>query len=286
MLFSFVILHYNSLQETIKCVNSIKETQKGTDFNIVIVDNNSPDGSGKELAQLWEHEPQIKFIHNELNLGFARGNNVGFRYAKYELKSDFIILQNADTEVLQDDFQNLIVEEYKRSGFSVLGPFVKTPHPPYTTNPGRNSIPNVSYFKKRLRMYRLHYYLTFVHLDGLFSRYHLRQISNSLKKDEIHETVYNVKLHGCFMVFSPIYISKFDGLNDKTFMFNEEDLLFLRLKRNNLISVYLPSVEIFHEEDASTNNVYKAENKKNRFIYKCKIQSTKVMIKELEELNK
>ena len=283
MRFSFVILHYNSLEETLKCVESIKHTQKGTDYRIVIVDNNSPDGTGNELERQLGQEEDVTIIHSKQNLGFARGNNLGFHYAKYELKSDFIILQNADTMVLQEEFQKLVTDEYKQSEFAVLGPLVKTPHPPFNSNPGTDKLPDIDDFKKQLLKYRLHYYLTYLHLDGILTRYHIKKVGPSLIRniDIINHKAYNVKLHGCFLVFSPQYIKKFDGLNDKTFLFNEEPLLFIRLRQNNLISVYLPQVVIFHKEDASTSNTYSAENTKNRFIYKCKIQSTKVVIDEL-----
>ena len=288
MRFSFVILHYNSLEETVKCVDSIKCTQKGKDFKIVIVDNNSPDGSGSKLEQLFGEDELIVVLRNKQNLGFARGNNVGFNYAKYELKSDFIILQNSDTMVLQDDFQKLVTEEYASSGFAVLGPFIKTPHPPFNSNPGPTSIPGISFFKNKLLKYRLHLLFTYLHIDWFFIRLHQRKISSSMDKDDgkTRKRAYNVRLHGSFMVFSPRYIELFDGLNEKTFLFEEENLLFLRLRQNGLTSVYLPQVEIFHEEDASTNNSFKAENKKNRFIYKCKIQSAKIVINELLQNSK
>lgn len=283
MRFSFVILHYNSLEETFECVKSIKRTQKGTDYRIVIVDNNSPDGSGKKLERELRQEDDVIIIHSEQNLGFARGNNLGFHYAKYELKSDFIILQNADTKVLQEEFQKLVTEEYQQSGFAVLGPFVKTPHPPFNSNPGPNKIPEIRYYKRKLLKYRLHLFLTYLHLDGILTRYHVKQVAPILTRniDKINDKAYNVRLHGCFWVFSPQYVQKFDGLNDKTFLFNEEDLLFIRLKQNNLSSVYLPKIVIYHKEDASTDNSLATENTKNRFIYKCKIQSTKVIINEL-----
>ena len=288
MRFSFVILHYNSLEETIKCVESIRRTQKGTDYKIVIVDNNSPDGSGKKLERQLGQEEDLVIILSEKNLGFARGNNLGFHYAKYKLKSDFIILQNADTMVLQEDFQKLVIEEFHQSGFAVLGPFIKTPHPPFNSNPGAKVIPDIDDFKKQLLKYRLHFILTYLHLDGVLTRYHLKKVEHILARnvDRINERAYNVWLHGCFWVFSKKYIDKFDGLNDKTFLFNEEPLLFLRLRQNNLVSVYLPQVVIFHQEDASTDNSVAVGNKKNRFIYKCKIQSTKVVIDEIVEYKK
>src|SRR5690606_2838553 len=43
----------------------------------------------------------------------------------------------------------------------------------------------------------------------------------------------DVQLHGSCLIFSPIYIKKFDGLFDKTFMYYEEDILFYLCKKNN-----------------------------------------------------
>lgn len=89
------------------------------------------------------------------------------------------------------------------------------------------------------------------------------------------------ELHGCFWVFTPNYISKFDGINSKTFLYNEEPLLFLRCIKYNLKTVYLPELVVFHKEDSSTNSInFKGEVFKRRFVYKHLIKSKWILIAE------
>ena len=102
--FAFVILHYIAIEDTKRCVYSILENCKENDVNIVIVDNASPDNSGKELEKIFKENENIKIIINKENLGFSAGNNVGFKYVKKYIKSDFIILCNNDTYLLDDKF--------------------------------------------------------------------------------------------------------------------------------------------------------------------------------------
>ena len=82
--FAFVILHYMTKQETIDCVASILEKTKAEPMkvSIVIVDNASANGTGRELQQLYQGAENIYVILNPENLGFAQGNNVGFEFAK------------------------------------------------------------------------------------------------------------------------------------------------------------------------------------------------------------
>lgn len=87
-------MHYQALNETLVCVNSILKLYK--DVNIVIVDNSSPNNSGNKIKNLFLDCSNIKVIINDENKGFARGNNVGYKYAK-EHGADFIIQVNNDT---------------------------------------------------------------------------------------------------------------------------------------------------------------------------------------------
>ena len=91
--FTFVILHYYTIEDTVNCVQSIKEIETyGNNVKIVIVDNASPNRTGKLIQEKYIDDPQIHVILSSENLGFANGNNLGFEYAKKQLKSDFIIL--------------------------------------------------------------------------------------------------------------------------------------------------------------------------------------------------
>ena len=147
MKFSFVILHYNALSDTIECIDSIKKCV-GADCAIVVVDNKSPNGTGAELEERYKGDAQVTVILNEKNEGFARGHNVGFRYAKENQNPDFIVMLNNDTLILQNDFAALVEKEYAQTQFAVLGPVIQTPHKPYSSNPGPSKLPSEKWFRK------------------------------------------------------------------------------------------------------------------------------------------
>ena len=70
------------------CLNSIFD-QTYRDFQVLIVDNNSQDGTADFIRRNY---PQANIIQNSKNLGFAKANNQGFRMTK----TDFILLCNQD----------------------------------------------------------------------------------------------------------------------------------------------------------------------------------------------
>lgn len=77
----YVILHFKNLDDTIKCVKSLKNT---TDHSsrYIVVDNGSGDGSGEKLKQLYGNDTQCDVLLLPKNVGFSKGNNEGYRYAK------------------------------------------------------------------------------------------------------------------------------------------------------------------------------------------------------------
>lgn len=281
MKFSFVILHYNALSDTIECIDSIKKCV-GADCAIVIVDNKSPNGTGAELEERYKVDAQVTVILNEKNEGFARGNNVGFRYAKENQNPDFIVMLNNDTLILQNDFPALVEKEYAQTQFAVLGPVIQTPHKPYSSNPGPSKLPSEKWFRKYVLKNKVKLVLNYMFGLDLFYEWLVRKVFGEKDKkfDEslLAHRAENVVLHGSFLIFSKDYISKFDGLNDRTFLYQEERLLFLRLQQNHLKSVFSPNIEIFHKEDAATKTVSVKSKLKRRFQYKNYIASVNVLL--------
>lgn len=121
-------------------------------------------------------------------------------------------------------------------------------------------------------------------------------LKSLLKSNEKQQTNYhdneqiNVQLHGACLIFSPLYVSKFDGLYDKTFLYMEEDILFYTMQKENYKTLYSPDIKIIHKEDGSTDFVYKENSKKRRFIYKNLIKSSRIYLDyinnyELEKYN-
>lgn len=108
---SVIIINYNTKEITSQCINSIFEQTKSVSFEIILVDNNSTDGSKEQFSL----DNRIIYIYNSQNIGFGGANNIGYQYAKGE----YIFLLNSDTILLNDAisiFYNKIKELPKDVG--------------------------------------------------------------------------------------------------------------------------------------------------------------------------
>ena len=104
MNFVFLILHYCVPDMTIECIETIRERIAYKSYQIVVVDNASPDGSGRTLREKYADDSDIHILLNQENEGFARGNNTGYRYAVQNLHPDFLVVMNNDVLMIQPDF--------------------------------------------------------------------------------------------------------------------------------------------------------------------------------------
>lgn len=278
----YVILHYQAINETLDCVESIKKVCDQNDV-IIIVDNCSPNGSGKNLFEKFKNETGIKVVLNLENLGFAKGNNVGYIIAKQEYKCDFIVMLNNDTLMIQCDFRDKLIAAYERYYFAVMGP--KILQKDGRVNSSNPSIPvHTSIFRARIGQVSnyVRYLLAVLGLDIVFG-----QLVDKKKESVncVEVLLEDVQLSGCCWIFSKDYIERFNGINSETFMYLEEILLYIRVKKAGLKIIYNPELEIMHLEDAATLEAFKGKTKKARqFKYRCQMQSFKVLIKELSNL--
>ena len=287
--FVFIILHYNTLNDTIKCINSILKYKEKYDVKIIVIDNGSANKSGIELKKIYKDNKDIIIKLLSRNLGFSAGNNIGYEIAKKELKADFIIMCNNDTYLLQNNFFKKIIDEYNDSNFAVLGPQILLKN--NNINPICDEVPSIKLAKKQLLRFKIDYFLNKYYLIKFLN--FIRNIKRKMfkkksegKRKDVNLRYENIVLHGCFLIFSNQYISKFQGLPSKTFLYREEELLFLELKRYNLKSVYNPNIKIFHSDDSATNSIASTSRDKAMFKDKHQINSTKILIDELKKNRK
>jgi len=285
---AFVILHYCAIEDTFACVDSIQRKIDTEHYEIVIVDNHSPDNSGADLLKRYASVDKIKVLINDENMGFAKGNNVGFSFAKKELGCDFIVLLNNDTLIVQDDFFAVILDEYHKSDFSVLGPKIITPKPPFDDNPGRDFILSEQHLDKYILKIKTHLFFNYLRVEGTLNKMLklLKKKSKSAstkKAEKVELRCENVQLHGCCWIFSPTYVKLLDGIDSRTFLYKEEEILYTQMMRRGLKTVYNPALKVYHKEDASTNSINSRPYLKRRFIYKNLLESTVVLKKVLNE---
>lgn len=97
---SVILVNWNGRHFLGPCLQAL-EAQTFRDFEIVLVDNASADGSPEWVA---EHYPDVRIVRSERNLGFAEGNNRGFEVARGE----FLVLLNNDTVAEPGFLQELL----------------------------------------------------------------------------------------------------------------------------------------------------------------------------------
>ncbi|MBQ8134245.1 MAG: glycosyltransferase family 2 protein [Clostridia bacterium] len=286
---AFVILNYRTFTHTIECVQNIKfKMDEDTAYHIVIVDNASSDESGKHLQKKYEDDEDVTVILNHTNSGFAKGNNIGFEYAKNTLKAKYIVLLNSDTRIMTENIYLAIDQEYLESKAGVIGPLILSGDDKFSSNPMRiqklskNDVDSmIKEYKNRLwalengffgNVYGKIYDFGF-RLKAKIKRIHNKSANQAVNRIKKHE---NVVLHGSFMIFTPTYINKFDGLDSRTFMYAEEDLLYERCKQNDIKTVYLPNIIVYHYEKAATS-VERTDKQKKIFYYKNSVESLSVL---------
>lgn len=291
-----VILHYIGLEDTIECVESFLANCHDTD--IVIVDNASPNNTGTVLLEKYNNNPRVNIVLNEVNLGFSGGNNVGISYALNHYEFDFLILANNDTVILDDRFVQLVKETYTETKYAVLGPMILTADGRCDSNPlyylpytREKALNDINYHSRRISaikhpVYGLAYgsYKKIKRRLGFdnSTRYN-RKKAEGIEIITPHE---NVVLHGSFLVFSQEYFKLFSGLDARTFLYAEEDILFQHCIHNSLKLYYNPQIVVFHKEGRSVKNQLENQKEKDLFFSEYAIKAINAYLELLDELER
>jgi GT2 family glycosyltransferase len=98
---SIIVVSYNTRELTLACLNSVIEQTTGIDYELIVVDNASEDGSAAAIAQA---APSARLIALERNIGFARANNLAAKRACGE----FLLLLNPDTVLLDHAVERVV----------------------------------------------------------------------------------------------------------------------------------------------------------------------------------
>ncbi|MBU4016908.1 glycosyltransferase family 2 protein [Patescibacteria group bacterium] len=112
-LISIIIVNYNGKKWLKKCLDSLYD-QTYKNFEIIFVDNNSPDDSNDYIE---EEYPEVKIIKSNKNLGFGGGNNLGID----RTEGEFILLLNNDTW-LNNNFLENMLKYYLHNKFDIIAP--------------------------------------------------------------------------------------------------------------------------------------------------------------------
>lgn len=259
---SFVILHYLVTEETIHCTDSILNHMKD-DFNVIIVDNASPNDSYAKLTEYYQHCKKVTVITNTGNSGYAAGINFGYRFACDHYQPDFIVTMNNDMEIKQSDFAEKLAEIFNRTHFYVLGPDIYSTSALRHQNPEKRcmlSLADVDHeiaFIKEKQTQQLRLRLKgFLKQSRIIESWYYKLKRRLTKEQKVTEERIGETLHGSCYVFSRLFINaRSYALFPKTKFYCEAQVLDYECKRDGMKQLYAPELVVYHHEDVATNQV-------------------------------
>jgi N-acetylglucosaminyl-diphospho-decaprenol L-rhamnosyltransferase len=98
---SIIYVNWNSIDYIHESIDSVYQNTSGVEFEIIVVDNASPEGNVDLLRAAF---PEIIIVKSATNLGFARANNLGFQYSK----GDYILFLNPDTKLVSPAINTML----------------------------------------------------------------------------------------------------------------------------------------------------------------------------------
>jgi Predicted glycosyltransferases len=111
---SIIYVNWNSLDYLRESIASVYQFTRHTEFEIIVVDNASPEGGIDEISQAF---PQVTVIPSTRNLGFAGANNLGFAHSSGE----YILLLNPDTQLFESSIDIMMDRAQKLSNAGIIG---------------------------------------------------------------------------------------------------------------------------------------------------------------------
>lgn len=290
--FAFIVLHYKAREATLACVESILTLEKAQEdiVDIVVVENGCHDGIETYLGEHIDADliGDVSVVVSEENLGFARGNDLGFTYAKREIDPDFYVVCNNDVIFKQKDLCAVLAASYADRRFDVLGPDIYNPLLGVHQSPGKARMPVTEEYVYRLeqnfrhrledsysneRKLRVRYWLMTTVLGRSAKRMKLK--CSNAGWDRRQE---GVELQGSCVVFSRDYASQMEwAFCPDTFMYLEELISLVVSQEHDFVHVYDPSVQVRHMHGVSTSLDHPDEIDKHRFFLKENLKSMKVL---------
>ena len=235
MVLSVIVVNWNTIKLLDDCLRSIFKWTSDINFEVIVVDNGSEDGS---IAMVKKKFPQVKLILNKANLGFTCANNQGIKVAK----GDYILLLNSDTYLIENSFRKLL-DRARSIGedFGALGPLLLNED---------QSIQQSAGFSPNLP--QVFFWMSFIDdLPGgqLLKPYHVDH-------DRFYRQDREVDWVTAAAIFVPKnVIQKVGALDEKIFMYGEEVEWCYRIKKAGYKIYFSPVTKIVHIGRGSSQRI-------------------------------
>jgi GT2 family glycosyltransferase len=230
---SILIVNYNVKYFLEQCLCSVQKACRSLKAEIIVVDNNSRDGSVDYLRKKF---PNVYFISNQQNQGFAKANNQALKQASGKA----VLFLNPDTILAEDSLEKSFRFLFNQEQVGAVG---------------IRMIDGAGIFLKESKRGFPSVWNSFCKMAGLanafprtgfFSGYYLGQLSDQLN----HEVD---ALSGAFLIVKKEVIDKIGGFDERFFMYAEDIDLSYRIQQAGYKNYYFSESTILHFKGESTH---------------------------------
>ena len=214
---SIIIPSFNTKEILHNCLKSILENTKEISYEIIVIDNNSQDGSAEMVEK---HFPLVKLIKNQENLGFAKANNQGIKIAK----GKYFLFLNSDTVIKDKAIEKMVnfIENHKE--IDAIGPKL--------LNSDKTIQPSAGFFPNPLVVFVM------LFLEHYFGGRFVRTSYSQLKQVDW--------VMGAALMMKKEIVDKIGGFDEKIFMYYDEVDYCYRIRKSGYSIYYYPEAEIIH----------------------------------------
>ncbi|WP_238858711.1 glycosyltransferase family 2 protein [Clostridium sp. YIM B02569] len=245
MKLSIIIVNYNTYNLTKQTIDSIIKDHHDFNYEIILVDNASSDGSINKLQDEYRNiviTQKLRIIINKDNLGFAKANNIGIKFAR----GKYILLLNSDTMLKENCLEKCLAKMEKDKNIGALGCKVVLANGELDHACKRGfPTPKAS----------LYYFL----------KLHKKNPSKYGQYNALHLSEDNIGevdcLTGAFMLMPKSIFDKVGGLDEDFFMYGEDIDLCYKIKELGYKILYYPKAQIIHYKGGSS------KKKRSKVIY-------------------
>jgi GT2 family glycosyltransferase len=249
MKLSIVVICWNDLKVISDCLASIVKGTHSTEYEIIVSDNGSTDGSVEFIRQNY---PMVRVIENRANLGFAKGNNTGMQASTGE----YVLILNPDTIIHDGALDRWIAFAERNPQAGAFGCRVLNPDGSYQGS----ARPFPTIWRGEVAAL---YLRSLAHLSDLF----ISDTYTGWKGDTEREIDWQ---SGCCVMFRGDLLRRLGGFDEQFFYHFEEVDLCLRVWKAGYSIAYTPDVTIIHLGGQSVKRFparFEIEKCRNRYRY-------------------
>ncbi len=246
---TFCIVTYNVKDYLRDCLNSLRVSDLSREYEVIVVDNNSQDGT---RAMLEEFYPFVLLVENSTNEGYTRAMNRAMQRAR----GRFIIQLNADTLIPSGTFDRL-------AAFMESNPAVGICTPKVLNRDGT--------FQKQCRRSEARPWDVITYFIGLANMFPKskcfgRYLQSFYPEDEISEVQ---AVSGSCMLIRRDVMEEIGLLDERFFAYQEDSDYCMRARKCSWKVIYVPTAQIIHfgGEGGSKSSVYRAVYHWHRSYY-------------------